>query len=160
MELQKLYTVNQRMYKDYGNTNAVHSKGKTMIIKEFGDYELFLHPVQRLNGTMTKLNLELYLQITGQIARVRSLEDEDVRGWIADPSSYPQELRELPDGRLDLWGTIRGQGYEREIVQLLWKNERVKVVSEKFKEKPKGKSKDDIELKAELDPVLLRKRRN
>ena len=58
-----------------------------------------------------------HLVETGRIERCFSLESDLVRGWLNDPSSYPDELK----GKwVVLWGSQRGTSDDREVAILRW----------------------------------------
>lgn len=56
-------------------------------------FELYLHPDQN-SGTIGGFELEAHLKETGRLDRALGLEDEVVKGWIANPATYPEELKE------------------------------------------------------------------
>ena len=56
-------------------------------------YELYLAPGQQNGGAMNGFDLEKHLEETNLIERAYSLDDEIVKGWIANPSTYPEEFK-------------------------------------------------------------------
>ncbi len=66
-------------------------------------FTLYLHPCQRfvrING----LTLKKHLREAGIMDRSRTLESSLVRGWQANPETYPEELKGIFPF---LWGSIR-----------------------------------------------------
>ena len=91
-------------------------------------FELYLAPGQENFGLMTALDIEKHLEETGLINRVFSLKDELVKGWVANPSTYPEELKTK---RVLLWGSkqiCHGDGSDPrdvEFAHLIWYQNRV-----------------------------------
>ncbi|MEK7659360.1 MAG: hypothetical protein AAB338_01755 [Patescibacteria group bacterium] len=56
-------------------------------------FELYLAPEQKNGGRVNGYDLERHLYETGLIDHCLSLEDEAVKGWIANPSTYPKRFR-------------------------------------------------------------------
>ena len=55
-------------------------------------FELYLVPGQDA-GRMSGFDIAKHLEETGLINRAFSLEDDLIKGWIADPATYPEELK-------------------------------------------------------------------
>ena len=87
-------------------------------------FELYLAPAQRDGGTMKGFDLEKHLQETKLIDRCFSLEDELVKGWIANPSTYPEEFKTKV---VFLWKSKRTSGSGRDVAYLCWDDDRVIV---------------------------------
>jgi len=87
-------------------------------------FELYLAPGQRDGGWMTGFDLEKHLEETKLIERAFSLEDELVKGWLANPATYPKELKTKA---VFLWRSRRAIGSNREVACLYWSDDRVIV---------------------------------
>lgn len=70
-----------------------------MTNKEKG-YELYISPLQKA-GPTDGPDLRKHLQDEGLISRALSPESELVKGWLAHPETYPEELLGLT---VFLWG--------------------------------------------------------
>lgn len=70
-------------------------------------FELYLIPGQDV-GQVTGFDIAKHLEETGLINRAFSLEDELIKGWIADPSTYPEELKTK---EVFLWKSQRHPSY-------------------------------------------------
>lgn len=90
-------------------------------------YELYRHPVQVDGGYVPHKTLDLHLCETGLSWRTLSAYSKIVEGWIADPSTYPEELKGCYPL---LWQGYRipGGRYVR-YRYLSWSNGKVEVVS-------------------------------
>ena len=87
-------------------------------------YELYLAPGQQNGGVMTGFGLEKHLRETGRFDRAYSLEDQIVKGWLANPASYPEEFK----GKLIfLWKSQRDSGSNRGVACLCWGGRQVVV---------------------------------
>ena len=80
-------------------------------------FELYLAPAQQNGGTVVGFDLEKYLKDEKLIERTFSLEDEVVKGWIANPSTYPQEFK---GKAVFLWKSQRTFGLHRNVAYLVW----------------------------------------
>lgn len=79
------------------------------------NYELYLAPGQKGGRGVTCLGVEAHLHETGLIERVFSLDDKLVEGWLANPETYPAELK----GQIVfLWGSTAGSGWSRRVALL------------------------------------------
>lgn len=87
-------------------------------------FTLYLHDHQKNFHCMKGFNLEKHLEETGLITRCLRLEDEVVNGWIASPSSYPEEFK---GKAVFLWKSKRICSDKRSVVCLYWDDERVLV---------------------------------
>jgi len=88
-------------------------------------FELYLAPAQQNGGYMKGFDLEKHLVETGRIKRSFSLEDELVKGWLADPSTYPEELK---GKAVSLWKSRRTSRGDRFVASLCWYDVRVIVI--------------------------------
>ncbi|MDO8569452.1 MAG: hypothetical protein Q7R89_01545 [bacterium] len=80
-------------------------------------FQLYLAPGQENGGTIRGYDLEKYLKEGGLMDRAFSLEDELVKGWIADPSTYPEELK---GKAVFLWKSKRSSGDSTIVAYLCW----------------------------------------
>lgn len=88
-------------------------------------FELYLHSKQQEEGGWIEgSELNRHLTETGLIDRCMSLEDEAVKGWIANPSTYPEEYKSKS---IFLWKSRRGTGRDRSVACLVWRGGRVFV---------------------------------
>ena len=87
-------------------------------------YELYLAPGQQNGAWMKGLDLEKYLEEMRLIERCFSLDDELVKGWIADPATYPDEFK---GKAIFLWKSKRLSGSRRDVACLCWDGDRVVV---------------------------------
>lgn len=83
-------------------------------------FELYLAPVQQNGGWIKGFDLEKHLEAEGLIDRAFSLEDELVKGWFANPPTYPEEFK---DKVVYLWKSKRAFGDDHEVAYLLWYDE-------------------------------------
>ena len=87
-------------------------------------HELYLSPAQHGGGWISGFDLEKHLQEEELIDRTFSLEDEVVKGWLANPSTYPEEFK---GKAVFLWKSQKSSGHDRLIAYLLWRGDRVIV---------------------------------
>jgi hypothetical protein len=87
-------------------------------------YELYLAPAQR-GGTIKGFDLDKHLQDEKLTPRTMGLEDEVVKGWLADPSTYPEEFK---GKAIFLWKSQRGSRGDRSVACLIWRDGRVVVL--------------------------------
>lgn len=87
-------------------------------------FELYLAPGQRDGGWMTGSDLEKYLKEMKLIKHCFSFDDELVKGWIANPSTYPEEFKTKA---VFLWKSKRTIGSHRDVAYLYWNSGRVLV---------------------------------
>ena len=73
-------------------------------------YQLYLAPGQKDNGEMSGVDLERHLKDTGLVNLCFSGEDELVKSWIRDPSTFPEELKKRT---AFLWKTYCDDGSRR-----------------------------------------------
>lgn len=85
-------------------------------------YELYRNQEQNVGKLITGLDLEVHLRESGLITRALSLESPLIKGWLADPLTYPEELKRK---RVTLWGSMRGPEDDRFVAVLFWKIDRV-----------------------------------
>ena len=94
--------------------------------KAFGStYELYLAPDQRNGGSIKGFDLDEHLKKEKLIERTMSLDDEVVKGWLADPSTYPEEFK---GKAIFLWKSHRSSGDNRSVAYLYWYGDRVIVL--------------------------------
>ena len=94
-----------------------------MEINQFAVFA-YLAPGQQRGSWMKGFDLEKHLIETKLIDRAFSLEDEVVKGWIANPSSYPEEFK---GSAIFLWKSTRFSGFFRRAACLYWDDGRVVV---------------------------------
>ena len=92
-------------------------------------FELYLTPAQQNRPVhdsfpiTTLVEIESHLEAEGLIGRTFSLQDDLVKGWLADPSTYPDELK---GKRVYLWKSTQAfpKGStdlrDREVAYLVW----------------------------------------
>ena len=89
-------------------------------------FELYLHPRQKNGGQIKGFDLEKHLNGPEFLGRHFSLESPLVKGWIANPETYPKELK---GKAIFLWGSKKnGSGGGRGVAYLLWSDGHVIVV--------------------------------
>ncbi len=87
-------------------------------------WELYLLPTQEKGETIRGFYLESHLKETGLIDRCFSIEDDLVRGWVANPATYPEELK----GKMVfLWKSAQGRDGDRYVPYLIWGGNKVVV---------------------------------
>lgn len=86
--------------------------------------ELYIFGKQKTGGYEIGFDLEKHLEETKLINRAFSLDDELVKGWIADPSTYPEEFK---GKAIFLWKSKRASGDNRRVAYLAWGGEHVVV---------------------------------
>lgn len=97
--------------------------GTVRFTVEMPVFALYLSDKQQHGWLMRGSAIEADLKETGLINRCISLENEQVKRWIADPSTYPEEYK----GKyVYLWKSAQGQGDRRE-VPYLWNADKVNV---------------------------------
>ncbi len=89
------------------------------------DYELYFHPTQEGGGVIDGFELFRHLDQTGMIKRASSLESPEVKGWLDNPTTYPDEFK---DKVVSLWGSVRESGGRRRVAYLVWYGDRVLVL--------------------------------
>lgn len=87
-------------------------------------FDLYLAPGQKNGGYMTGFDLEKHLEEAKLLDRTFSLDDELVKGWLADPSTYPEEFK---GKAVFLWKGQWSSGSNRNVACLCWGVERVLV---------------------------------
>lgn len=88
-------------------------------------YELYIAPGQH-SRAIFGFGLSKHLQLIGLMGRCPSLENELVKSWIANPSTYPELLKEK---NVFLWGHVVISGDAHRVACLVWYKgtERVEV---------------------------------
>ena len=86
-------------------------------------FTLHLAPEQKKGGWITVTDMDEHLRKEKLIDRTMGLEDEVVKGWLADPSTYPEEFK---NKAVFLWKSQRSSGGRR-IACLVWGGGRVIV---------------------------------
>lgn len=87
-------------------------------------YELYLALGQQNGGWIEGFDLEKHLEETKLIGRCFSLEDELVKGWLANPPTYPEEFK---GKAIFLWKSRRASGDDRGVAYLIWSDRHVFV---------------------------------
>ncbi|OGE82859.1 MAG: hypothetical protein A2846_01270 [Candidatus Doudnabacteria bacterium RIFCSPHIGHO2_01_FULL_49_9] len=88
-------------------------------------FELYLYYKQRGAGGTGGHDIERHLDELPDIAkRAYSLEDKVVKDWLADPTTYPEELK---GKNIFLWGSKRIDQFSR-IEYLAWSGIRLVVL--------------------------------
>ena len=87
-------------------------------------FTLYFAPGQQNGGWMKGFDLEKHLEETKLIDRAFSLDDELVKGWIDNPSTYPEEFK---GKAIFLWKSKRTAGSGRPVACLSWDDDRVVV---------------------------------
>ena len=94
------------------------------MVKKTG-FILYLHYQQMYKGLVKGSNLAVYLVVSGLIDRCFSLRDSLIKGWIANPSTYPEKLK---DKAVFLWNSRKQVSRTRHLVAyLIWDGRRVLV---------------------------------
>ena len=73
---------------------------------------------------MKGFDLEKHLKDEGLTDQAFSLDDQLVKNWIANPSTYPEEFK---GETVFLWKSTRASGRDRNVACLIWDVERVVV---------------------------------
>ena len=89
----------------------------TVSVVDAPNYQPYLHPTQEKGGRIKGFDLEAHLKETGLLDRCFSLEDELVKNWIANPTSYPEEFK---GKAIFLWKSVQNPGGYRHAPYLLW----------------------------------------
>ncbi|MEK7227554.1 MAG: hypothetical protein AAB641_01525 [Patescibacteria group bacterium] len=110
----------QRWIREQGTLSEVLRKALTLD----ANYELYLTPEQKLGGMIKGFDLKEHLKNEKLIKRCLSLESPLVNGWLADPSTYPEELKTKA---VFLFGSQRASGSEVRVADLCWRDDRVVV---------------------------------
>ncbi|MEQ1561132.1 MAG: hypothetical protein ABL899_00250 [Nitrospira sp.] len=110
----------QRWIKDQG---ALSDTLRKALGGEKRTFELYLSPKQK-GGWISGFDLESHLEEEKLTDRTFSLEDELVKGWLADPSTYPEEFKKKA---VFLWKSQRDSGSYRSFAYLFWDGGRVGV---------------------------------
>ena len=94
------------------------------MVKKTG-FVLYHHYQQMYKGLVKGSNLAVYLVVSGLIDRCFSLRDSLIKGWIANPSTYPEKLK---DKAVFLWNSRKQVSRTRHLVAyLIWDGRRVLV---------------------------------
>jgi hypothetical protein len=88
-------------------------------------FELYLHDKQKNGGWMKGYDLEKHLQETNLLNRAFSLEDDIVKGWLANPKTYPEEFK---GKAIFLWKSRQDSDDYRSVAYLIWSGEQVIVL--------------------------------
>ncbi len=89
-----------------------------------GAFELYLSPKQKNGGVITGFDLDDHLRSENLFDRTCSLDDGLVKGWLTDPTTYPEEFK---GKAIFLWKSQRSSGSDRVIACLVWDDDRVVV---------------------------------
>ncbi|OGI91788.1 MAG: hypothetical protein A2843_00935 [Candidatus Wildermuthbacteria bacterium RIFCSPHIGHO2_01_FULL_48_27b] len=87
-------------------------------------FELYLTPRQKNGGSVTGFDLEKHLQRSMRFDRCFSLDDEVVKGWLANPATYPEEFKKR---MVFLWKSKWTSGDITDVAYLYWDDGRVIV---------------------------------
>src|SRR3989344_524627 len=85
---------------------------------------LYLAPAQKISGWVIGFDLEKHLQETKLINRCFSLGDEVVKGWLANPATYPEEYKRKV---VFLWKSKWTSDGNADVAFLYWIDGRVLV---------------------------------
>jgi len=88
-------------------------------------FEPYLAPGQQNGAWMKGFDLDKHLEETKLIDRTMSLDDELVKGWLADPSTYPEEFK---NKAVFLWKSKRSSGDGAFVAFLFWRVGRVILI--------------------------------
>jgi len=88
-------------------------------------WELYLAPAQQNGGRIKGFDLEKHLEETKLINRCLSLGDLMVKGWLANPTTYPEEFKAKV---VSLWKSKRTSGDYTLVAYLCWGGDRVVVL--------------------------------
>ncbi len=85
-----------------------------------------LHRAFRQDGApcCTGHELKKHMILAGLTKRAFSVEDEVVKGWLTNPSSYPEELKAK---QVFLWGSQEVVNNLSTVAYLVWNGNRVDV---------------------------------
>lgn len=86
-------------------------------------YKPYLAPGQK--STMPLFQLEKHLESEDLLVRAYSLEDDLIKGWLANPATYPDEF---VHSAVILWGSEKFSGPDRRVACLRWNLTKVAVV--------------------------------
>lgn len=82
-------------------------------------FELYLAPSQKKEDMWVKgFDLEKHLNDEGLIGRAVSLDDPQVKSWLANPETYPWEYK---DKAIYLWKSIEDRSNLRSVACLNWR---------------------------------------
>ena len=95
-----------------------------MLVEKFHQLELYLHLKQRDGGWVSGFDLDQHLRDEGLYERTLSLEDTEVKGWLENPKTYPEEYK---DKAVFLWKSQRDSGDCCRVAYLIWDDGRVIV---------------------------------
>ena len=88
-------------------------------------FEHYFHPKQKeQGGWVGGFEFDKHLRETSRFECTRSLEDEEVKGWLENPETYPEEYR---NKAIFLWKSLRDSGDVRYVAYLVWFSGRVFV---------------------------------
>ena len=107
-----------------GTSLSLRAKLAQLVVGNKPTFELYLAPAQRDGGSIKGLDLEEHLKEAELIDRTYSLDDEMVKGWLADPSTYPEEFK---GKAVFLWKSQQPPGVGRNVACLVWDVARVVV---------------------------------
>jgi len=99
---------------------------RTKLVRPSGlKFELYFHPKQKeQGGWVGGFEFDKHLRETSRFECTRSLEDEEVKGWLENPETYPEEYR---NKAIFLWKSLRDSGDVRYVAYLVWFSGRVFV---------------------------------
>jgi hypothetical protein len=86
-------------------------------------WELYLHEKQENDWGILGSELEKHLKQAGRLDRAFSIDDDLIKGWFANPETYPEELKKR---NILLWKPSPEDPEDhRQVVCLIWINNRV-----------------------------------
>lgn len=98
---------------------------QSMLQERFCQLELYLHPKQKeADGRIKGFDLDQHLRAEGLYERALSLEDVEVKNWLENPETYPEEYKSKA---IFLWKSQRDSGGYCKVAYLLWRDGRVIV---------------------------------
>jgi hypothetical protein len=87
-------------------------------------FKLYRHGDQGFSREILAADREKHLEETGRIDRCVSLDDEQVKEWLAYPSTYPEKFKL---GSIFLWNSQRDIAGQHYVASLIWNNEQVAI---------------------------------
>ena len=95
--------------------------------EEGSSVTLYLHPVQKPGGFIEGHDLKKHLEETGIIERCLSLEDKEVKEWLAHPETYPHKFKSKS---INLWKNVQSRHNDLCVAYLFWADDNDKVFVE------------------------------
>ncbi len=73
------------------DANKVANALQAILVESAQKFELYLVPGQEVDKALSGLDVERHLIETGRIKRAVSRDDPQVKMWLANPETYPEE---------------------------------------------------------------------